>query len=97
MPHGRQMDITMYKLIHFILLRATTSLAAASAIRRLTAACGLVLLARVLTRTTWVTIVALSTQPATVTVSAAFQSAVSSGIFCLIFLFCRQEEFILKN
>ena len=66
-------------------------MATASAIRRLTATCGLALHVQVLSRTAWVTIVAMSTQPTTITVRTGFQSAVSSGIFCLIFLFCRQE------
>ena len=91
MPRGQQMDTIIYKIIHHIYLGAAASLTAASAIRRLTVTCGLVLLTQVLSRTAWVTIVAMSTQPTTITVRTGFQSAVSSGIFCLIFLFCRQE------
>ena len=91
MLHGQLVDIIMCKLIHYTLLGAATSMAVASTVRRLPATCGLVLLTQVLSRTAWVTIVAMSTQPTTITVRTGFQSAVSSGIFCLIFLFCRQE------
>ena len=71
------MDTVTYRSLRFTLLGAATSLAAASAIRRLTASCGLVLLVQILTRTTWITIIAVSTRLATVTASADFQSAVS--------------------
>ena len=71
------MGIAMCKNRQFILLGAATSMAAASTIRRLTAPCGLVLLTQVLTRTACITIVAMSTQPTTLTVSTVFQSAVS--------------------
>ena len=69
------MDIVIYKRVHFILLGAATSVAAASTLRRLAATCGLVLLTQVRTRTACITIVAMSTQPTTVTVSTDFQSA----------------------
>ena len=68
------------KVVRYILLGAATSMAAASAIRRLSAACGLVLLTQVLSRTIWVTIVTMSTQPATITLSTDSQSAVSPSI-----------------
>ena len=71
----------MYKLIHYIYLGAASSLAAASTIRRLADTCGPILLTQVLAHTTWITIVAMSSQPATVTVSTAFQSAVSPDNF----------------
>ena len=69
---GARMGIVIFRRLHYILLGAATSMAAASAIRRLTDTCGLVLLTQILSRTTWITIVALSPQPATVTVRAAF-------------------------
>ena len=78
------MDMRTCKPIRFILLGAASSLAAASAIRHLAATCGLVLLTQVLSRTTRITIVAVSTQPATVTVSAEFQSAVSLNTLFII-------------
>ena len=84
MLHGQLVDIIMCKLIHYTLLGAATSVAAASTVRRLTASCGLVLLTQVLSRTTRITIVAVSTQPATVTVSADFQSAVSLNTLFII-------------
>ena len=65
------------KVVRYILLGAATSLAAASTFRRLTAPCGLVLLTQVLTHTTYFTIVAMSAQPTTATVSTDIQSAVS--------------------
>ena len=71
------MATVTYKNLRFILLGAVASLAVASSIRRLTAPCGLVLLTQVLTRTACITIVAMSTQPTTLTVSTVFQSAVS--------------------
>ena len=52
-------------------------MAAASAFRRLTATCGLVLHTQVLTRTACITLVAVSTQPTTIPVSTDFQSAAS--------------------
>ena len=78
------MDIVIYKRVHFTLLGAAASVAAASAVRRLAAACGLALLTQVLSRTTWVTVVAMSTQPATITVSTVFQSAVSPDTLFII-------------
>ena len=75
------MDIVIYKRVHFILLRVATLVVATSAVRRLAATCGLVLLTQVLMRTTWFTIVAMSTQPATLTVTTGFQSAVSPDNF----------------
>ena len=59
-------------------------MAAASALRRLTATCGLVLLTQVLTRTTWFTVVVMSSQPTTVTVRTVFQSAVSPSEIILL-------------
>ena len=59
-------------------------MAAASAIRRLSATCGPVLLTQVLTRTTWFTIVAVSFRPTTITVSSVFQSAVSPETLSII-------------
>ena len=81
MLHGQLVDIIMCKLIHYTLLGAATSMAVASTVRRLPATCGLVLLTQVLTRTTWITIVAVSTQPTTLSVSTDFQSAVSPDNF----------------
>ena len=83
------MDIIIYRRILFILLGAATLLAAttvpaASSVRRLAATCGLVLFTQVLTRTTWVTIVALSSQPTSITVRADIQSAVSPSIFTTV-------------
>ena len=78
------MGIAMCKNRQFILLGAATSMVAASAIRRLSASCGLVLLTQVLTRTTWGTIVAMSSQPTTITVRAGFQSAVSPNTLFII-------------
>ena len=71
------MAIRIYRIIHYIYLGAAASVVAASAIRRLAATCGLALLTQVLTRTTWVTIVAMSSRPTTLTVNTDFQSAVS--------------------
>ena len=62
------MDIVIFRKLHSISFGAASSMAAA---------CGLALLTQVLSRTTWVTVVAMSTQPATITVSTVFQSAVS--------------------
>ena len=81
MLHGQLVDIIMCKLIHYTLLGAATSVAAASTVRRLTASCGLVLLTQVLTRTTCITIVAMSSRPTTITVSTDSQSAVSPNNF----------------
>ena len=78
------MGIVIFRRRRYILLGAATSMAAASSIRRLTASCGLVLLTQVLTRTTWITIVAVSAQPASITVGTDFQSAVSPNIFHII-------------
>ena len=78
------MDIIMYKLIHFTLLGAAISMAAASAIRRLSATCGLVLLSQVLTRTAWITLVAVSSQPAAIAVLTDSQSAVSPNTLFII-------------
>ena len=78
------MATVTYRNLHFILLGAATSMAAASTVRRLAASCGLVLLTQVLTRTTWITIVAVSAQPTTITVSTDFQSAASPDIFHII-------------
>ena len=77
MPRGRQVDITIYKIIPYIYLGAAASVAAASTFRRLTATCGLVLLPQVPTRTACITIVAVSTRPPPLNVRAAIQSAVS--------------------
>ena len=74
---GIVMDIVIYRSLRFILLGAATSMAATSTVGRLTAIYGLVLLSQVLTLTPWVTVVAMSTRPATLTVSTDFQSAVS--------------------
>ena len=71
------MAIRTYRRTHYIYLGAAASFAVASSIRCLTATCGLVLLTQILVRTTWLTLVALSTQPATVTVTTGIQSAVS--------------------
>ena len=71
------MATVTYRSLRCILLGAATSLAAASSIRRLTATCGLVLLTQVLARTACIMIVAMSTQPTTLTVSPDSQSAVS--------------------
>ena len=71
------MGIVIFRKHHYLLLGAATSLAAASALRRLTATCGLVLHTQVLSRTTCITLVAMSTQPTTHTVSTDFQSAAS--------------------
>ena len=78
------MGIVIYKRVHFTSLGTATSMAAASAIRRLAAACGLVLLSRVPARTACITIVAMSSRPTTLTVTADFQSAVSLNIFHII-------------
>ena len=75
------MAIRTSRIIHYIYLGAATSMAAASTIRRLTATCGLVLRTRVLSRTSCFTVIAMSTQPTAVTVSTAFQSAVSPDNF----------------
>ena len=75
------MAIQTYRIIHYIYLGAATSMAAASAVSRLSATCGLVLLTQVLTRTAWVTVIAVSAQPTTVTVSTDSQSAVSPDNF----------------
>ena len=75
------MATVTYRNLHFILLGAASSVAAASSIRRPAATCGLVLLTQVLTRTTCITVVAMSAQPATGTVSTDFQSAVSPDSF----------------
>ena len=83
------MDIVIYKRVHFILLGAATllaatSVAAASSVRRLSATCGLVLLSQVLTRPFCITIAAMSTRPAAVTVRSDIQSAVSPSIFTTV-------------
>lgn len=72
------MATVTYRNLRFILLGAATSMAAVSAIRRLSATCGLVLLTQVLAHTTCITTVAMSSQPNTITVTSDFQSAVSS-------------------
>ena len=77
MPDGVVMGIAIFRKPHSISFGAASSMAADSASRCLLASCGLVLLIQVPTRTTCITIVALSTQPTTVTVITAFQSAVS--------------------
>ena len=71
------MDIVIFRKLHSISFGAAGLMTAASTVRRLTAACGLVLLTQVLARTAWITIVAMSSQPTTVTVSTASQSAAS--------------------
>ena len=75
------MATVIYKRHHYILLGAAASVAAASSIRRLTATCGLVLLAQVLACTTCITLVAMSSRPASITVCTDFQSAVLPNIF----------------
>ncbi len=81
MQHGAIMAIRTSRIIHYIYLGAATSMAAASAVSRLSATCGLVLRTRVLSRTSCFTVIAMSTQPTAVTVSTAFQSAVSPDNF----------------
>ena len=71
------MDIVIFRKHHCLFLGAATSVAAASRLRRLTVPCGLVLLTQVLARTACIMIVAMSTQPTTLTVSPDSQSAVS--------------------
>ncbi len=75
------MTIRTYRITLFTLFRAATSIAAASTLRRPVATCGLVLLTQVLTRTTCITIVAMSAQPSYITVRSDCQSAVSPNIF----------------
>ena len=65
---------------------------AASTGRRRTATCGLVLPTQVLARTACFTIVAVSAQPTTITVSSVFQSAVSPKNIFMIYI----SFFILK-
>ena len=71
------MGIVIFRNLRSISFGAAASVAAASTFRRLTATCGLVLLTQVLARTAWITIVAMSAQPTTITGSTVFQSAVS--------------------
>ena len=73
-----------YRNLRFTLLGAAASMAAASALRRLATTCGLVLLTQVLTRTAWLTVVAMSTQPTTSSVGSDFQSAVSPDTLFII-------------
>ena len=71
------MATATYRNLRFTLLGAATSMAADSTIRRLSATCGLVLLPQAFSRASCLTIVAMSTQPATLTVRTDIQSAVS--------------------
>ena len=75
------MDIAIFRRRQYLSFGAVLSRVAASALRRLTATYGLVLLAQIRTRTTWFTIVAMSTQPTAITVSSDCQSAVSTDNF----------------